>query len=116
MNLNELAYSRGVHQAMDKFAATFAPVAPVKPMGMPGAQSAVMPNAAPPAIGGIGGRIPAPMGAPAAAAAPAAPGMGLQTNPVLSTGDKPAVSPLSLSGASAVQGAARSITTQGSGA
>lgn len=72
MTLNELAYRRGIHDALDKFAAMGMPATP-------GAAAAGSLGAVPPISTGVPGM-------PSAAVKPGAPNQSLPTTPVLGTG------------------------------
>lgn len=72
MTFKEMAYSRGVNDAFDKFAAPTTPAAPTVPAaGSLGAVPSISPS------------VP---GMPSASVKPAAPNQALATSPVLSTG------------------------------
>lgn len=115
MKLSELAYRQGATFALQKFAAGIGalsmPSAP-KPMAPP---SSIAVNKPPPAIGGSQAAPTAPAGMPAASGVSATPGMAMQTSPVLGTGEKPAANSASVAGQTALQGAAKSVTTHGGG-
>lgn len=115
MSLLELAYQRGAAEAFEKFAMgqMFRPAAPPPPPMAASPISSVVGQKAPPAVG-PGAAPAAPIGMPSATANAGAPAMGLQSSPVLGTGQVP--NPTSaIAGQTASQSAATSFQSHGQG-
>lgn len=118
--INELAYQHGQREAFMKFAlAGGQTFGVVKPPALTGTAPtpATMPQTAPkaPSASSAPAAPTAPTGAPAASSVSPAPGLGLQTGAVTSTGAAPPTSTAGIAGQTALQTAAGVVQSHGSG-